>query len=113
MPRPGLSPEQNERVRGFVRQLLREHDDNQGALARKLGITQPGVSSFLSRRVGTTYFMVERVAELLKIPIWEVLGIEPPPPVSRPVRERAAELAREAGVSERAIADVCAEQIPD
>ncbi len=47
------------------------------------------------------------------MPTWQVLG-EPPPAVVRSAREQAAELAREIGVSERAIADVLAEPMtPD
>lgn len=108
MPKAGLTPEQNERIREFVRTLLREHGGSQAALARKLDITQPTLWRFLEREAGTTYFMVQRVAAMLKIPEWKVLG-DPPPWATLPARELAAVLARQIGVDERAIEDVLAE----
>jgi len=111
MSRVALTPAQNERVREHVRELLRQHGNNQSLLAPKLGMRQSGVSGFLSGRAGTTYIVVQRVAKLLKVPEWEVLG-DPPPRVARAApRDEAAELAREIGVSEQAIADVLAEPI--
>jgi transcriptional regulator with XRE-family HTH domain len=110
MPRAGLTPEQNERVREFVRTLLRDHGGSQAALARKMKITQPTLWRFLEREAGTTYFLVQRLAALLEIPEWKVLG-DPPPLDKLPPRELAAVLARQIGVSERAINEVLAEPL--
>ena len=110
MPKAGLTSEQNERVREFVRTLLREHGGSQAALARKLEITQPTLWRFLERETGTTYFLVQRLAVLLKIPEWKVLG-DPPPLAMLPPRELAVVLARQIGVDERAINEVLAEPL--
>lgn len=111
MSRAGLTPEQNEHVRSLIRDLLARPGETQSSLAPKLGMTQPGLSSFLSGRSGTTYVTVQRISKLLKVPPWKVLG-EPPPRVpAEDPRQLAAELAREIGVSERAIADVLAEPL--
>lgn len=110
MAAKGLSQEQNERVRAIVRELLKAEDQNQVQLAKKLGVTQSAISSFISGRQGTSYVLVERIAKLANKSEWEILGKQPPSLFKTP-REIAAELAREHGVDEHAIASVMAEEI--
>ncbi len=62
-----LSPEQNARVREAVRALLPRYDDNITALARQLGISQAGLSSFLSGRTGAGFQLGTAVARMLRI----------------------------------------------
>jgi transcriptional regulator with XRE-family HTH domain len=114
MPRPGLTPEQNERVRGVLRDLLqRDFEGSQSALARKLGVRQPMISRILSRETGTTYPIVQKLARLSGQPEWRILGTESPLTGISP-RELGAELAREVQISDRAIAAVLDEPVtPD
>jgi DNA transposition AAA+ family ATPase len=106
--RPGLTEAQNERVRELI-QGLRTKGDNQIELARKLAMTQGGLSSFLSRRNGTTYLTAMKLAVLLGRPTWEVLGEPPPDIASIPPRELAVMLARQIGVGQESIAAALAE----
>lgn len=106
----GLTTEQNDRVRGLIRQLLQGEGENQVLLAKKLGVTQSAISSMLSGRQGTTYVVVERIAKLMNMPEHEVLGKTAPATTRRP-RELAAELAREHGVNEAAILSVLSEPV--
>lgn len=109
MSSKGLTPEQNERVRRLVRDLLREHDDNQTALAPKLGITQATLSSFLSGRSGSSYAVVEQLAKLLHMDEREVLGKTPS--TASDQRALAAELCEKYGVRKEAIEAVLAEPL--
>ncbi|MEP7124704.1 MAG: helix-turn-helix transcriptional regulator [Byssovorax sp.] len=113
MSRRSLSPEQNERVVGYVRELLKRYHGNQSELAPRLGVTQPTISGIVGGRQTTSYQVALRVAELLGLDEREVLhGIKPAAPValkSNP-RQAAAVLAREDGVYEGAIESVLAEE---
>jgi transcriptional regulator with XRE-family HTH domain len=57
-----LTTEQNDRVRAAVRELLPAHDGVITALAKALGITQAGLSSFLSGRTGAGMQLAQAVA---------------------------------------------------
>lgn len=57
-----LTPEQNARVREAVRELLPRHGSVITALAKALGITQAGLSSFLSGRTGAGLQLATAVA---------------------------------------------------
>jgi len=109
MSSKGLTPEQNERVRKLVRDLLRQHDGNQTVLAPKLGLTQPTLSSFLSGRSGTSYGVIEHLAKLLHMDEREVLGKTPS--TSSDQRALAAELCEKFGVKKEAIESVLAEPL--
>lgn len=111
MSRSGLTPEQNERLRDLLHEVLRKPENTQKIIAIELGMTQSGLSSFLSGRAGTTYPTVEKLAKLLKMQEWEVLGKAPPDLADLPGRELAAALARQAGIGEAAIAQVMAEPL--
>ncbi len=111
--RAGLSEEQNERVRKLVRECLARPGMNQPLLAEELGVSQGQISGLLSKRQGTTFPFVRALATFLKTSEWDILGMVPPPrPAPQSPRELAAELAREAGVSEAAIASILAESVP-
>ena len=111
MSRAGLTDEQNKRVREVVRELLlRDFDNSQSALARRLGVRQPAISRLLSGEAGTTYPMVQRLARLVGRPDWQILGNRSPL-AELSARELAAELAGEIGVNEAAIESVLAEPV--
>jgi hypothetical protein len=110
MPRGGFTPGQNESVRVHIRALL-DQGETQVSLAPKLGFEgQGGLSNFLNKHNGTSYSVVERVAALRNLPVWEVLGKESPLADMEP-RAIAGILAGEIGVSKRAIDDVLREPI--
>lgn len=112
MPKPpGLTPEQNDRVRAALRKLLAEYG-NQTQLARRLGVNQATISGILAGRQGTSYLLAVKIAKLQKVDERELLWGESPH-VKRPAdhREEAAQLAREDGVHEAVIESVLAEPI--
>ena len=59
-----LTPEQNERIRLAVVELLRDKATTQDLLGKKLKIKQPQISKIL-RREGTSYPVAERLAAML------------------------------------------------
>lgn len=102
-----LTPAQNDAVREWTRELLKQYEGNQTLLAPKLGLSQPTLSSFLNGRSGTSYGTVERLAKLLGKSEQEILGKRGGSTAPRHDRRAlAAELAREDGVLEEAIASV-------
>lgn len=107
MPRGGLTSTQNERVRGYVRQVLALEKGSQAATARRL--ESKSLSRFLAGQTGTSYRMVARLSKVLKIPPHEILGEPSPvPPLPAPP-ELAALLVRDFGVGEEAIQSVLAD----
>jgi transcriptional regulator with XRE-family HTH domain len=109
--RKGLTPEQNARVREALRDLLKRHGDNQSKLAQKLGVAQPTISHILGGQ-GTSYQTAGRIADALGVDAQGLLGgAAQQPEVPRHPRARAADLAREDGVYEGAIAAVLAEEV--
>jgi transcriptional regulator with XRE-family HTH domain len=104
-----LTPEQNERLRDAVRDLLRRHDGNQTVLAPKLGVSQSTLSGFIGGRQGTSYAVAGRVADLLRVDERELLHGRAPL-AARDNRTIAADLARDDGISETAISSVLAEE---
>lgn len=113
MSRKGLSDEQNERLRGYVREVLKRYNGSQSELAPRIGMSQPAISAFLSGRQGTTYRVVERVAALLKIEEREVLhgvkDLASTIAATHPKLE-AARLAQDDGVYAAAIQSVLDEE---
>lgn len=71
-----LSPEQNERLRGFVEEL-RKRFSSQGELGRAIGLKQTTVSAFLIGKQGTSHAVAARVARLLGRSMADVLGDAP------------------------------------
>jgi hypothetical protein len=68
-----LTPEQNARVREAVRGLLPEYNGVITALAKALGITQAGLSSFLSERTGAGMQLAGAVAKRLHVSLSKLL----------------------------------------
>lgn len=97
-----LSPEENDSARLWMRDLLRMHDQNQSALAPKIGMVPSGISRFLAGKQGTSRATCERMAVLLNVSVEEVLGHVPrsaAPPVAPDIYpERARALARLRGI---------------
>lgn len=106
-----LTPDQNDRVREWVRMLLMQHDGNQTVFAPKIGLRQSTLSRFLTGHTGTSYSVVEKVAELAEKTEREILGKSPAPPVPMHERRRrlAAQLAIEDKVDEEVVAAFLAE----
>lgn len=69
-----LTDDENERVRAAVRTLLAKHDDNQSVLAPKIGYKQPSLSSFLQGRNGAGYKVARKVADLIGLPLDQLLS---------------------------------------
>lgn len=108
MAKRDLNAEENERLRGVVRELLRQHDGNQSELAPLLGITQPALSGFLSNRQGTSWAVARRAAEmagknLIEMVTGEPQSSKPLPGDTHPNLTKAAAAARILGLSDRAI----------
>jgi transcriptional regulator with XRE-family HTH domain len=59
-----LTPEQNDRVTEIVQALLARHDGNQSEVARRLGVSQPVLSQFLSGKSGAGLQMALAAARL-------------------------------------------------
>ena len=57
-----FTDEQNEAIRGHVRQLLAERGHSQRALGDELGVSQQTISSLLGRRSGASFSLVQRLA---------------------------------------------------
>jgi DNA-binding XRE family transcriptional regulator len=105
-----LTPEENERVRVALRQLLERHG-KQTALAPRLGVNQSTLSGILTGRQGASYQLAVAAARLLGTDAADLLA----GPRGRALDRRAlaAELAREDGVLEAAIDDVLAEPLDE
>jgi transcriptional regulator with XRE-family HTH domain len=100
---PDLTPEQNERVKAALRELLKRFG-NQLRLAPKLGVHQSTLSGILGGRTGASYQVAVNVARLMGVNERQILeGAEDERPDRRGA---AAELAREDGVGEEAIESV-------
>jgi lambda repressor-like predicted transcriptional regulator len=113
MSRSGLSPAQNDLLRARIEEYLKKSGESQETLAPKLGFgSQSGLSSFLTRRAGTTYPTVEKLSKLVGEPEWELLGKPAPRMPLLPPRELAAVLARQIKVREAAIQSVLAVDPP-
>jgi transcriptional regulator with XRE-family HTH domain len=115
MPAKPLTPEQNECVRGHLRELVKKYG-TQAKLAARLGVQQPTISSILSDKYGASYHVVERMAALLGVDEREILGKMPGkgpvlPKGAEAMRELAADLARQDGVHQEAIDSVLAEPL--
>lgn len=77
MPLPkgkSLTVEQNARVREVTRRLLAEHDDNRTRLAKELGITQAGLSSFLLERTGAGFQLASAIAAKTGVSLSELIN---------------------------------------
>lgn len=96
-----LSEAQSARIVDALRRRVRvRHNGNVTELARELGLPQPRLSRTLNGAHGASLATATALARVEGVSVESIL--------SSP-RERAAELAREAGVSDRAIARVLAE----
>ncbi len=74
-----LKPDQNERVRELAARLLREEfNENQSALARRLGVKPPTISRFMDGGQGTSLELAEAIARLAHEDINIVLGLRRP-----------------------------------
>lgn len=80
-----------------------EHKGNVNALARELGKSQAALWQIFAHRTRPSLAMAHALASALRVPLGVLL---------RGPREEAADLAREAGVSEIAIQRVLAEHEP-
>ena len=114
MSRKSLSDEQNERLRVYVRELLKRQGGSQSELVLRLGLSQPAISAFLSGRQGTSYRVAERVATLLKLDVRDVLhgarDLAATLAATDP-RQEAARLAADDGVYAGAIQSVLDEDL--
>ncbi len=98
MSKRGLSEAQIERVvHALKRRRDRVHAGNVLALAKELGISQPALWQILNRKTKPSYGTAEGLAKLEGVAVESIL--------TGP-KERAAALAREAGVPELAIRSV-------
>lgn len=86
-----LTPEQNERVRALVRDLLRDH--TQTSLGPLLGLRQNSLSNFLSGRGGTSFSTARRAADLAKVDVDDLLAGRSTSPDPYPMRARVLALA--------------------
>lgn len=114
MPGKPLTPDQNDRARQALRTLLKRHDDSQTVVAKKLGVSQPTLSAFLSGRQGTSYTIVVRLALFLGIDASDILGTtsaQTLPTSAEASRQLAAELAKQDGVQLAAVLSVLSEPI--
>src|SRR5438067_2073560 len=68
-----FTADQNTRVREAVREMLPRFDNNRTALARELGISQAGLSSFLNERTGAGPQLASAVAHQLGISLSELI----------------------------------------
>ncbi|MCC6551409.1 MAG: helix-turn-helix transcriptional regulator [Polyangiaceae bacterium] len=68
-----LSEAQNERARAWLLELIAQHDNNQGEVAKLLGVSHPTVSRMRSGAMGTSLRVVQRMARLLGRNAAEVL----------------------------------------
>jgi len=71
--RAPLTPEQNERARSWLLELLAQHKDSQGDVAKLLGVSPPTVSRLRSGTLGTSVRVIQRMAKLLGRDVGEVL----------------------------------------
>jgi hypothetical protein len=105
-----LREEENEAVRAFVRNIIRDRfDGNQSAAAKKWGVTQPMISDLLSRKRGAGMKLLSAVSTYSGISIDQILGKAPLPELivelqdRYPNRVEAARFARASGVEEEAV----------
>jgi len=105
-----LREEENEAVRAFVRNIIRDRfDGNQSAAAKKWGVTQPMISDLLSRKRGAGMKLLSAVSTYSGISIDQILGKAPLPELivelqdRYPNRVEAAKFARASGVEEEAV----------
>lgn len=77
--RPELPPEQGERVRAIIRELVaaRFHG-NQSEAARALSVKPAAINQVISAKNGPSYQLASRVAKLLGLQVHEILGPEVP-----------------------------------
>lgn len=71
--RPDLTPDQNARVLAAALKL-RERFDSATALGRAIGISQGGISAYLSGKNGASLATATRVAKLAGVSVGELLG---------------------------------------
>lgn len=75
MPR-GLSKLQNDRLRAALRRIVDEHDGNQTAAGRELGVEQYWISRVISGKQGGSYDAAKRIAALMGVPVTALLDDE-------------------------------------
>lgn len=89
--RPSLEDHEAERIREAIRELLRrpKYDGNMTALGDDLQVSQPALSQILSGKNTPSLPTARRVAKLLGVEIWVLLG-----DVGADVPRRVVELDR-------------------
>lgn len=98
MSEPDLDPAQNERLRAACEELLRSRYKTRKALAKMIGIAPASLTTFLGRKNGASHYTAERVAEILKRPVDELIG--PRAPRSQRPAASVAETELDAAIRE-------------
>lgn len=116
--RPSLADQSAKRVVEKMRELLNSAEflGNKTKLAKALGISQPSVSNLLLEKNSPAFETAERVAELAKMDVWELLGTKKPAgervveyDERYPNLQAAITFARADGIAEKAIERVRSE----
>ncbi|XXY23390.1 helix-turn-helix transcriptional regulator [Sorangium sp. So ce216] len=77
--RPSLEPEQAQRVREALQELLHgRHAGNVSALARDLNLSQSAVSQLISKKNAPSFSTAQAVANAVGVPVLELLHGSPP-----------------------------------
>lgn len=73
-----LDPHVNDQIRSIVRELRdREFDGNAKAFAKRLGVSQPAISDFLSGKRGAGVAFIRKLALYTGRSTDDLLGTEP------------------------------------